>query len=199
MSFLKRVVKNRTYSLHFESSLKWSIIRDSVLKTAFNIYNLRKMNEIEPRHPFTPPENVRDMKILNRDKFTKTVHIQGVILPVKKLAEVKKPQVKRCLLRIPNTRSIVPCTEKAFQGTHKFVLLDPRHSEEFLESQAFSDVKLEVKDVHLTLTYNNWSFEEIMRAVLPPEAPVSGFSLIGHIVHFNLRDEILDYKSIIGK
>ena len=169
-----------------------------MLKTAFNIYHLRKMNEMEPRNPFNPPENVRDMKNLNRDKFTKTVYVHSVILPVKKLKEVKKPQVKKCLLRIPNTRSIVPCSEKDFQGTHKFVLLDPRHSKEFLEHQAFTDLQLEVKDVNLTLTYDNWSFEEIMRAVLPAETPVSGFSLIGHIVHFNLRDEILQYKSIIG-
>jgi tRNA (guanine37-N1)-methyltransferase len=58
----------------------------------------------------------------------------------------------------------------------------------------------------MTITYANYTIEQVIKAIIPDDLVEdkrvntgSGYSLIGHIAHFNLRDEVLPYKSIIGK
>ena len=53
----------------------------------------------------------------------------------------------------------------------------------------------------LTLEYHHYTARAILSAVLPPdtgEIP-TGFEVVGHIAHFNLRKEVLPYKVLIGK
>ena len=53
--------------------------------------------------------------------------------------------------------------------------------------------------MEIELKYLNWHYDEILRAILPEETDgVGGFSVIGHILHINLKDELLPYKQIIG-
>lgn len=50
----------------------------------------------------------------------------------------------------------------------------------------------------VTLSYANWTAEEVLRAVLGrPDA--SGFSVVGHILHLNLREHLEPYKALIGR
>ena len=49
------------------------------------------------------------------------------------------------------------------------------------------------------LTVDIWTPHEILKAVLPPDQEgLSGFSIIGHIIHLNLKDCLGPYKSVIG-
>lgn len=53
---------------------------------------------------------------------------------------------------------------------------------------------------HLQLGYPNWNVGAVLRAVLPTcvkEVP-SAFETVGHIAHLNLREEHLEYKTLIG-
>ncbi|KAJ2765346.1 tRNA(m(1)G37)methyltransferase, partial [Coemansia nantahalensis] len=52
----------------------------------------------------------------------------------------------------------------------------------------------------VTVGYEFWSADEVLKAVLPDEtqAPTS-YEQIGHIAHMNLRDEYLEYKRLIGQ
>ena len=51
----------------------------------------------------------------------------------------------------------------------------------------------------IEIGYSNWSAEEILKAVLPDDIPnVTGFSIVGHVAHLNLRDSHSPYKSLIG-
>ena len=55
----------------------------------------------------------------------------------------------------------------------------------------------------IELNYNDYKFDDIMKAVIPDDllnenVNVKSYSIIGHIAHFNLRDKVLDYKSLIG-
>ena len=53
----------------------------------------------------------------------------------------------------------------------------------------------------LTLEYQHYSAKAVLTAVLPAdtkEVP-AGFEVVGHIAHFNLRDEFLPYKTLIGR
>lgn len=52
----------------------------------------------------------------------------------------------------------------------------------------------------VTLTYENWRCDDIVKAVLPEDLePVTSFSRIGHIVHLNLKDHLIPYKKILGE
>ena len=51
----------------------------------------------------------------------------------------------------------------------------------------------------MKLGYDDFSRRTILRAILPPELDVaSSFEEAGHIAHYNLKQEYLPYKEIIG-
>ena len=54
---------------------------------------------------------------------------------------------------------------------------------------------------HATILICLWycRFDDILDAVLPAEHDgIGGYSGIGHIIHLNIKDELLDYKYLIG-
>ena len=79
-----------------------------------------------------------------------------------------------------------PCVVAVNQASR---LVDRLHQPQWwadvadIDSKHFSVRKFE-------LTADNWTPHEILRAILPPgEEGVSGFSIIGHILHLNLRSD----------
>ena len=52
----------------------------------------------------------------------------------------------------------------------------------------------------LTLDYHHYSPRAILTAVLPSDSEEipTGFEVVGHIAHLNLRKEFLPYKTLIG-
>eukprot|EP00494_Astrolonche_serrata_P028488 UN28755 len=71
----------------------------------------------------------------------------------------------------------------------------PDELRKFIESE-----KLEIVDLTITIGYDKLAAHEILKSILPSniECPKS-FETVDHIIHFNLRDELLPYKEIIGK
>ncbi|VDN14870.1 unnamed protein product, partial [Dibothriocephalus latus] len=52
----------------------------------------------------------------------------------------------------------------------------------------------------MTLTYDNLPLEKVLKELLPKDMEaVTGFSVIGHIAHFNLKPEALPYRKLIGE
>ena len=67
---------------------------------------------------------------------------------------------------------------------------------EFVHKQGAEEIEFD-----LELSYEHWTAEEILRAILPAditEVP-SAFETIGHIAHVNLREAHRPFKDIIGK
>ena len=61
-----------------------------------------------------------------------------------------------------------------------------------------------IEKLSLELKYVDLKFEDVMKAILPDDLlneniTAKGYSVIGHIAHFNLKEKILDYKHIIGE
>ena len=57
----------------------------------------------------------------------------------------------------------------------------------------------EYRMCEVEIGYDNWSAEEILKAILPEDIPsVTGFSIVGHVAHLNLKDVHSPYKSVIG-
>lgn len=103
-------------------------------------------------------------------------------------------------------------------NTHKYIYLDPdtfnfetlvpNIKEELLnifkgdESKNNLENFVEIKE--LDLEYSDFKFEDIIKAIVPDDllkenVNIKGYSVIGHIAHFNLREKILDYKFLIGE
>ena len=52
----------------------------------------------------------------------------------------------------------------------------------------------------LVLSYDYFNAEQVLRQLLPEGCDVPGsFETVGHIAHLNLRDQVLEYKHVIGR
>ena len=59
--------------------------------------------------------------------------------------------------------------------------------------------ELEWTTHELRLEYDYFNADEILRQILPEGCEVPGsFETVGHIAHLNLRDELRDYRHVIG-
>lgn len=145
-----------------------------------------------------PPNSVRGMTLLDRDKFKKIVQLPKLDVTEVSLKSIL-PHIKRMLLKIQRHKSI----EIANDGTKK-LLLHPT------AITCFGDLPEEVRNVGLNgshlkwedfeLTYENWSTEDILKAVLPADQEsCTSYSRIGHIIHVNLKAHLLPYKNLIGE
>ena len=154
-----------------------------------------------------PPAAVRGMTKLDKDAFGNTVSIPAVRIPLKSIKHVSKV-MKSYFLKIPKVKPIVELSntdpEKTFT---RLVLLNPAkcsHADDLPEEAKAVLKTIGVKMEHfeyfvLDLKYENWSIHDVLRAVLPQNTEnVSGFSIIGHIAHLNLKPEVEDYKYLIG-
>lgn len=144
-----------------------------------------------------PSGCVRGMTALDRDKFKKIIKIPKLNVTEVTLNSVL-PHLKRLIFKIPRHKSIEVSTD----GTKK-LLLHPQ------AVTCFGDLPEEVKNLGLNgsdlkweefeLTYENWSAEDILKAVLPADQePCTSFSRIGHIIHVNLKNHLVPYKRLIG-
>lgn len=153
------------------------------------------------------PESLRGMKKLNREMFRITVQVPVLKIPVGKIKNVVK-NVKISTLRKPGIKPIADIDmDDLDHKTHKLILLHPEkyaNYESLTEEDKaeLSNIGLDLKSLKymgIVLTYGNWNYNEILKAVLPADSDgVAGFSQVGHIIHLNLKEELFEYKEIIG-
>ena len=142
------------------------------------------------------PPDCKEMTKLDRNKFDLTVSCRAIKIPSKMCTEITKKLKGGCtkfshLQHKP--RMIIPCENDTSQ---KYVLLD--EDQEIPDSKGCSETLVDVK-----LTYKHWSATQILRAILPNSICdtdiISGFEIIGHIAHLNLKECHKAYKNVIGQ
>lgn len=144
-----------------------------------------------------PPVSVRGMTRLDRDAFTTVVKVPILKLRVTNISKYTSI-LKKYLLKMHNFKPVQKTSDDVI------IYLNPdiiKRLEDITENdRTFLSDQYEFDIIDLTLNYNNWSYDEILKSILPEDiqAPTS-YSLIGHIVHLNLRDVHLSYKGIIGQ
>ncbi|XP_033736255.1 tRNA (guanine(37)-N1)-methyltransferase-like [Pecten maximus] len=153
----------------------------------------------------TPPSCVAGMKILDKEKFKKKVTVQA--LPVKKkqlqlFAKYFEEWIfKECRVNLKNMD-----TEK--EKDFKTLVFHPDKvtcfqdlGEDFRNQLIKAEVDLSnwFED-EVELNYDSWKAKDILQAIVPKELGiVSGYSIVGHIIHLNLKEELCDYRQIIGQ
>lgn len=149
-----------------------------------------------------PPDNVRGMKSLERSKFSITATVPTLQLNTNNIKPIVK-YLKNYFLKLENFKPI----QQNEEDDSKIVYMHPkciRNWTDFDPNTVKELKQLGLNETHfrnqdITITYDNWKCDEIFKAILPVEieAP-SGYSLIGHIVHLNLREAHLEFKKVIG-
>lgn len=145
-----------------------------------------------------PPSTVRGMTKLDREKFKKFVRLPKLDVSELSFKSIL-PHIKRMLLKIQRHKSV----EIASDGTKK-LLLHP------MAITCFGDLPEEARNLGLNgshlkweefeMKYENWSAEDILKAVLPADQEsCTSYSRIGHIIHVNLKTHLLAYKHLIGE
>lgn len=152
------------------------------------------------------PSSLKGMMTLDREKFTQTVTVPYINVPIDC---IQKSKWKNSLLSLPafkHVRDLEPISK-----THKQILFDPdvvKTKEDVIKIVPSIEKYVEESFdfTPITLTYKNYSIDQVIKAILPDDLgkdkPIntgSGYSLIGHIAHFNLKDAVLPYKHIIGE
>ncbi|XP_053980955.1 tRNA (guanine(37)-N1)-methyltransferase [Hylaeus volcanicus] len=145
-----------------------------------------------------PPESVRGATRLDRTAFTTTVELPFLKFRDVTISEVI-PVLKKYLVKVRNFKSIQNTANETI------VYLNPKliqNFENFSENdrQKLAEVYEQFGTAKVTLKYDNWDGNDILKAILPEGIDVpASYSLVGHIVHLNLRDEHLPYKNVIGQ
>lgn len=151
-----------------------------------------------------PPSSVCGMKVLDKTAFRKTVQVPVLHIPSVRISELGKCLNKKMFKVI----GIKPIAEIASDNSTKLLLLDPVKCpsvDSFTDEEKTLMQKIGVdlddwqyRDVELS--YENWTHSEVLRAILPKESDgITGFSTVGHILHLNLKDDVMDFKYIIGQ
>lgn len=147
-----------------------------------------------------PPEIVRHMTVLDKSAFTKTITVPTLLIPKCHLPLALKKS-KKYLLKLVKLNSVVEFNEN--DDTHK-ILLNPLlikdEKDALTKGIDLHSMNGKFNSSEISITYENWKAEQILRAVLPEkEEGCSGFSIIGHILHLNLREHLYPYKNLIGQ
>ncbi|KAK6183469.1 hypothetical protein SNE40_010945 [Patella caerulea] len=163
----------------------------------------------DPSDILNPPLSTKGMKVLDKAAFKKQCRLPGLKIPVRNVGKLNK-KMKQSMVKIPKLKSIAEIAENDPQNkSHKLFLFDPAKIKSYddfsnEEQQALTEFEIDFKNIEwfdIELGYENWSAAELTRAVLPDhiEDGVTGFSIVGHIAHLNLKDEVLEYKHVIGE
>jgi len=89
-------------------------------------------------------------------------------------------------------------------GDNKLVLFRVQQEADLsADARSYLSVQNTTLTMHnIQLSYDYWTADDILNAILPEElleGSPSGFSATGHLAHMNLNDEYLPYKHIIGQ
>lgn len=150
-----------------------------------------------------PPSTVRGMKVLDKTSFKKTVQVPVLRIPSSRISELGKCLNKKMFKVI----GVKPIAELPSEKNIKLLLLDPVKCpsvDSFTDEEKTLLLKTEVDldswQYHdIELSYENWTHSEVLRAILPKESDgITGFSSVGHILHLNLKDDVMEFKDIIG-
>nr|CDJ84386.1 Protein of unknown function Met10 domain containing protein [Haemonchus contortus] len=156
------------------------------------------------------PTAVRGMQDLRKEAFTTNVTLLALRVDASKLSTIqRKVRLEKYLFKnLGRIKNIM----NADDSKHKLLLFDPNtlhensveleslksHIESLIKEHT-GEIMLQWRPITLTVAFEDWDIRSIIKAVLPSDLDFSSYSQTGHIVHVNLRENLLPYKRIIGQ
>ncbi|KAG0715233.1 tRNA (guanine(37)-N1)-methyltransferase [Chionoecetes opilio] len=148
-----------------------------------------------------PPQTVSGMVQLDKGAFQKTITVPHVTLKSNIMNSAFKC-LKKYMLKLEKLKPVQDCDD---DSEKKEMLLNPTLVTSFEDLQKqLGELVGESKPTFayrdITVGYDNWKAEDILKAVLPAnQEGAQSYSVVGHILHLNLRDHLMPYKTLIGQ
>ncbi|XP_064490241.1 tRNA (guanine(37)-N1)-methyltransferase-like [Ornithodoros turicata] len=144
-----------------------------------------------------PPATVKGMTQLDRDAFRTVVKVPCFEVATES-SNTALCAVRKYLLKLPRFKPVQDgCSSKIFVLNPDMVQRIEDMTQNVRNTLEHCGVtSLGVRDV--PLHYDNWTAEVVLRAVLGQPDAV-GHSIVGHIVHLNLRPHLEPFKHLIGQ
>jgi tRNA (guanine37-N1)-methyltransferase len=136
--------------------------------------------------------------------FETTMNHAALIVPAKRTAELRKT-LKDVLMRRPKIKSIYNVEDnEGVENPSQFRKMVLRSGAEVLREPTVvklleEDPSIQTSSFTLTVSYSDWSVEDMLKRLLPFDEVPSSFEAVGHIAHLNLNDEWLPFQYIVGK
>ncbi|KEQ80803.1 hypothetical protein M438DRAFT_280849 [Aureobasidium pullulans EXF-150] len=163
---------------------------------------------------FRPPVN-RAMRVLDRSFFQKKIPVSAARVVDNKTISKCRSELFRSkdALLLERYQIVRPDpTETDAKAGKKCILLRPQVDDkgncaDYPWSKTVAELEksnmINIVPYEINLDYDYWDYQDIASAVLPQseehdEIP-SGFTLVGHVAHLNLREQYMPYKNIIGE
>lgn len=168
--------------------MKFSIVVFETLNKALS-YSTKIMKISPPKCP--------GLTTLDTQRFNKTVSVPTITFEEqhnKNLMEIVK-HLKQFLLKVAHFHAV----------SNGKIYLNPDVIQDWtdlpteaIEKFNFKSSDFKFEDVEFT--YENWKADELVKAIIPDGIePATSFSKIGHILHMNLKDNLLPYKTAIAQ
>lgn len=138
-------------------------------------------------------------ELLDKESFSRTVTVPALRLPKQHCHRMQK-KLQGFTIDQPRQPSIVP--DGARQDTRLLLLRESTtlDGEDNALKALLDGETWELVEHCVTFTYTQLSAEHVLRRILPANVEVPGsFECVGHIARFNLKEEHLPYKHIIGQ
>lgn len=144
------------------------------------------------------PPKVSDMgTAFDRERFTKCISIPTITFQQenqKTIGELVKA-LKKFFLKIEKFQPV--SSGKIYLNPDLIHKMEDLPAET-LECFDINLSKFQFEDIEIT--YQNWSLSELVKAIIPEDLePPTSYSKIGHILHINLKDNLLPYKTSIAQ
>eukprot|EP00945_MAST-04E_sp_MAST-4E-sp1_P004409 g4409.t1 len=136
--------------------------------------------------------------MIPKELFVKHVSVKAILTHCRHCGAFQK-KMKNIMLKMPKVRNIVRDPNGAKDMRLVLLQEDVRLTEE--DSKFIDEVGGTITDFQLELGYDHFNSQEVLKRLLPStiEEIPSHFETIGHVAHFNLREEHLPHKDLIGK
>jgi len=148
------------------------------------------------------PAEVNGMITLDKELFNIMVELPSITCEAKLCGDIQK-QFKRSLLNRPKFSNIVIDQESKL---NRIVLFNPSVVKDINsltagETAFIEKAKCTFHFHKVSFKYANFSFDELMSVIIPNNTKdrVTSFETVGHIAHFNLKPNLLKYKTVIGE
>lgn len=160
------------------------------------VRRLSKVNHITAKMKLSPPKHP-GLATLDRNKFSKRISIPTILIEEqhkKNLTDIVK-LLKKFLVKVEKFR---PVSNGKIYMNPDLISEWKDLPTDILETLNVTDSAFKFEE--LDFTYQNWKADDLVKAIIPDGIePATSYSIIGHILHMNLKDNLLPYKTAIAQ
>mmetsp|Transcript_84939 Transcript_84939/g.177504 ORF Transcript_84939/g.177504 Transcript_84939/m.177504 type:complete len:432 (-) Transcript_84939:13-1308(-) len=144
---------------------------------------------------------VQEVESFDPDQFVRVLQLPALRIRAQQVGDLQKDgKLKVMFFRQRNTRNVLPCPR---DPSYRVILLQPETTSEKLPPSVQKLLEAGIatfESFELKLGYEQTTAEEVLQQLLPKGVDIPrGFETVGHLAHFNLKEQQWPYRKVIGK